>query len=376
MSGSVVSLRMSRSTRALCGCDCQVLPHRPEPGEDAIGVLVVDRRHHRNPRQSFGGRRRRRRGSPGGKEPDRHHRRTSGKGPEGLRQPQDEDREHRSLGQVEIAQAVGAQDLDEARNSPSRGGEDQKAEDPAADAGAQGRATATRLEVVGDATDTLRRSGRQETPQPRCREPPVDDRTEGPAPNAERLIARRQGAPVHQLAAARRSVGQEPSSGSKCREDRLVLGQLRPLGGTSCNNLLPQSCGYKFLDTGRAQIGAHPQIRDRPTASKGCVGRDPGREGCAHDLANPAPRPLRVVQAIEPRFRNRLPILGQKATQLDRVGTHADIERHLVASCHVVRSNHGWGALAIVAFGHHLRQYAGGAAGSRWPELDRHATQI
>ena len=140
--------------------------------------------------------------------------------------------------------------------------------------------------AVRDAPHPLRRSRRQQPPQPGGREAPVDHRAERSPPDAQGLVARGQGHAVAMLAVARRPFGEQTPGDAQGGQDRLVLGQAGLLGSTTGHDLLGQRSGSRTLEPGHLEIGADPRSGGRPNGAVGLLGRNADGERCAHRSAS------------------------------------------------------------------------------------------
>ena len=222
--------------------------------------------------------------------------------------------------------------------------------------------------AVGNAPHPLRRLGRQQPPQPRGGEPPVDQRAERSPADAQRLVARCQRAHAGAVRAVAQPAGSVSSAAATPQggEDRLVLGRAAGCWRRRSRTRSPGPALRRpqLFEPGHLEIGAHPRAARDPER-----GPRLGVDGAAtrsrmRTWLPPRPRGASgVVQAVEPGLRDRLALLGQKAAQLDRVAAQPHVERHLPAAGDLVGADHWRRAFAIVAFDDCLAARRPG----RWP---------
>ena len=260
----------------------QPRPHRPQAGEDAVRVLVVDRHDERGPgRLRRQARRVGRRGHPAAvQEAQAEHGRPCRERPERLGEPEQEDREDGGVGEVEQVEAVHAQDLDEGRHTPG-GGQQDEAEEGQPPASRLQREAGRGLRLgVSAVPDAARRPGGQEPAQGRGGEPPVHERAQGPARHGERTHGRDRGCGGIGLGGARRLVG-DGAAGQPEGGERQHFGRARAaLGGHLFEDARGQLVRGPGVEAGRLEIGPRPFPGERQAVLGVCrARRRRGRHG-------------------------------------------------------------------------------------------------
>ena len=211
-------------------------------------------------------------------------RRTRGAGgqrPERLRQPQQQ-HENSRMCQVEIAEAVDAEDLDEAADSPERRRQDQKRERRPACPRTGGQPRVVRRRGIGGAAHALRGTGGQQSAQTRRRQAPVDQRAECTAANAQRLRTRCQRATVGLLAVARRLVGQQAARHPQACQNGLSSAGADRSAAQPATISSASSVAASDLQPSHLQVGPNAQGRGEPDLRHALIRRGAGGTCCAH----------------------------------------------------------------------------------------------